>query len=152
MRLGRKQISEARMRVVVAIRVTFSTPTPVYDNNATKCAVTVSLPCENCLFDHQQIAFSICALCPDSLSTMLDWPPSRFSTGKEKPMTKSVLAFALALISFQSQEPATFSDKLIGSWKLVSAKITTDRGEVRDSWGVNPIGFLTYTADGRMSA
>jgi hypothetical protein len=67
-------------------------------------------------------------------------------------MTKSVLAFALALISFQSQEPATFSDKLIGSWKLVSAKITTDRGEVRDSWGVNPIGFLTYTADGRMSA
>lgn len=67
-------------------------------------------------------------------------------------MTKSILAVALTLFSFQSQMPAQSSGKLIGTWKLVPAKITTDRGEVRDSWGPTPVGFLTYTADGRMSA
>ncbi len=67
-------------------------------------------------------------------------------------MTKSILAVALTLLLFQSQSFAQRSEKLIGTWKLVSAKITTDTGEVRDAWGPNPVGFLTYTADGRMSA
>src|SRR6266481_3925932 len=67
-------------------------------------------------------------------------------------MTKSILAVALTLLLFQSQSFAQRSEKLIGTWKLVSAKITTDKGEVRDSWGPNPVGFLTYTADGRMNA
>jgi Lipocalin-like domain len=67
-------------------------------------------------------------------------------------MTKSILAIALALLSFQSQKPIWSSEKLIGTWKLASAQITTGTGEVRDSWGPNPVGFLTYTADGRVSA
>jgi len=29
---------------------------------------------------------------------------------------------------------------------------STDKSEVRNSWGARPIGFLTYTEDGRMSA
>ena len=41
---------------------------------------------------------------------------------------------------------------LVGTWKLVSAKDTTEKGEVRDAFGQNPTGFLTYTADGRMMA
>lgn len=41
---------------------------------------------------------------------------------------------------------------LVGTWKLVSAKITTDTGELRDACGDKPVGFLMYTADGRMSA
>jgi len=41
-------------------------------------------------------------------------------------------------------------DELIGTWKLVSAVDTTDKGETEETFGSNPTGFLTYTADGRM--
>ena len=44
------------------------------------------------------------------------------------------------------------SKALVGTWKLESATITTDKGDVRNSWGDHPVGFLTYTEDGRMSA
>ncbi|HEV3481466.1 MAG TPA: lipocalin-like domain-containing protein [Candidatus Acidoferrales bacterium] len=40
---------------------------------------------------------------------------------------------------------------LVGTWKLVSITDTTDRGEAKHWWGENPAGFLTYTADGRVS-
>jgi hypothetical protein len=59
-----------------------------------------------------------------------------------------LLASALVMGAAQGQ-----SDKaLVGTWKLESATITTDKGEVRNSWGTHPVGFLTYTEDGRMSA
>jgi hypothetical protein len=67
-------------------------------------------------------------------------------------MLKILLAFTLAILSFPAQDATPTKEKLIGTWKLVSAKITTDKGDVHDSWGPNPIGFLTYTPDGRMSA
>ena len=67
-------------------------------------------------------------------------------------MIRSVLVLLLAIVSFAPPGGAPTRDQLIGTWKLVSAKITTDNGEVRDSWGPNPAGFLTYTADGRVSA
>jgi hypothetical protein len=62
----------------------------------------------------------------------------------------------VALFLFAAQvagqdAPKTRKD-LIGTWRLVSAKITTDGGGVQDSWGPNPVGFLTYTVEGRMSA
>jgi hypothetical protein len=41
---------------------------------------------------------------------------------------------------------------LVGTWKLVSATETTGKGEKKGLFGRNPIGFLTYTADGRMMA
>jgi hypothetical protein len=41
-------------------------------------------------------------------------------------------------------------ESLVGTWKLVSNTSTNDTGEVF-SFGPNPIGLLTYTADGRMS-
>jgi hypothetical protein len=45
------------------------------------------------------------------------------------------------------------TDKLVGTWKLLSASSTTSTGETREApYGPNPVGFLTYTADGRMSS
>jgi hypothetical protein len=67
-------------------------------------------------------------------------------------MLQVIFMVALAIGLFQSQGEAQSKDALIGTWKLVSAKITTDKGEVRDSWGPNPVGLLTYTADDRVSA
>ena len=44
------------------------------------------------------------------------------------------------------------SNNLVGTWKLVSASTSTAKGEKNDNpYGQNPVGFLTYTADGRMS-
>jgi hypothetical protein len=42
-------------------------------------------------------------------------------------------------------------ESLVGTWKLVSFTETNEKGEVKDFYGPNPIGFLTYTADGRIS-
>jgi hypothetical protein len=45
------------------------------------------------------------------------------------------------------------NDKLAGTWKLVSASSTTSAGERSESpYGAQPTGFLTYTADGRVTA
>ena len=44
-------------------------------------------------------------------------------------------------------------DKLVGTWKLLSASLSTAGGERNDApFGPNPTGFLTYTREGRMSA
>jgi len=43
-------------------------------------------------------------------------------------------------------------NSIIGTWKLVSAVLTTLDGEPRKLFGDNPSGFLTYTDDGRMTA
>jgi hypothetical protein len=45
------------------------------------------------------------------------------------------------------------TDKLIGTWKLVSASSTTSTGERNETpYGLNPAGFLTYSGDGRVTA
>jgi hypothetical protein len=45
------------------------------------------------------------------------------------------------------------NDKLVGTWKLVSASSTTSTGEQAEApYGPSPAGFLTYTADGRVTA
>jgi len=67
-------------------------------------------------------------------------------------MMRFIAVLLLSIVSFPFQAQAQSTEKLVGTWKLVSAKITTDKGEVRDSWGPNPEGLLMYTADGRMSA
>ncbi len=45
------------------------------------------------------------------------------------------------------------NEKLVGTWKLVSASSTTSNG-ARDEtpYGPGPLGFLTYSEDGRMTA
>src|ERR1700678_2357994 len=42
-------------------------------------------------------------------------------------------------------------DSIIGTWKLVSALLTTVGGGPRTLLGENPSGFLTYGSDGRMT-
>lgn len=43
--------------------------------------------------------------------------------------------------------------ELVGTWKLVSASSTTSKGERNETpYGLDPVGFLTYSADGRISA
>jgi len=45
------------------------------------------------------------------------------------------------------------NDKLVGTWKLVSASSTTSTGERSETpYGPSPVGLLTYTGDGRVTA
>lgn len=45
------------------------------------------------------------------------------------------------------------NDKLVGTWKLVSASSATSTGDKSEKpFGDNPTGLLTYTEDGRVSA
>jgi len=46
----------------------------------------------------------------------------------------------------------TKEEDLVGTWKLVSAWSTRPNGERVGIFGEHPIGFLTYTKDGRMAA
>jgi hypothetical protein len=44
-------------------------------------------------------------------------------------------------------------DRLVGTWKLVSASSTTSAGERSETpYGASPVGFLTYAGDGRVTA
>jgi hypothetical protein len=62
-------------------------------------------------------------------------------------LATAAIAFFFAAVVGQSD------DKLTGTWKLVSASSTTSSGEkCEPPYGPNPSGFLTYAADGRVSA
>ncbi len=68
-------------------------------------------------------------------------------------MRSWIVAAASIVLAFPSSVHAQAKDVLVGTWKLVSATNTTEKGEVvEDAYGKNPTGFLTYTPDGRMMA
>jgi hypothetical protein len=67
-------------------------------------------------------------------------------------MRNWIPAAGLIVLAFPSSTNAQSKDALVGTWKLVSATMTTEKGEVIDAYGRNPTGFLTYTPDGRMMA
>src|SRR5712692_6100263 len=68
-------------------------------------------------------------------------------------MKSWILAMPLTLMAFPSHGTAQSKDALVGTWKLISATNTTEKGEViEDAYCRNPTGLLTYTADGRMMA
>jgi len=68
-------------------------------------------------------------------------------------MKSWILAMPLTLLVFPFHGGAQSKDALVGTWKLISATNTTEKGEViEDAYGRNPTGFLTYTPDGRMMA
>lgn len=73
---------------------------------------------------------------------------------KKQTMKKWMFTFVLILTaSFPVSDWAQSKNALVGTWKLISATDTTDEGQViRNAYGLNPIGFLTYTPDGRMMA
>lgn len=66
-------------------------------------------------------------------------------------MTKWLLTTVLILGAFLSSRIAQAQESLVGTWKLVSLKNISEKGEAEDGYGPNPVGFLTYTADGRFS-
>ncbi len=66
-------------------------------------------------------------------------------------MRKWIIAAILGATGFVLAAFAQSKDVLVGTWKLVSATSTTEKGDVRDAFGPNPTGFLTYTAEGRMT-
>jgi hypothetical protein len=67
-------------------------------------------------------------------------------------LTLTALAMVLSCIANAQSRPIQ-KEMLVGTWKLVSASNVTDSGIVREeAYGRSPIGFLTYTADGRMMA
>jgi hypothetical protein len=45
---------------------------------------------------------------------------------------------------------AQAKDRVVGTWKLVTATQTDGKGETKPAFGLKPTGFVTYTADGRM--
>jgi hypothetical protein len=61
-----------------------------------------------------------------------------------------VLAGIVIALSFPCHANAQSKAALVGTWRLVSAKDTTDKGEVIDGYGRNPTGFITYTSDDGM--
>jgi hypothetical protein len=61
-----------------------------------------------------------------------------------------VLFLAIPAIG-QESVSAQSKAALVGTWKLISATDITDKGQViKNPYGLNPTGLLTYTADGRM--
>ena len=67
-------------------------------------------------------------------------------------MRTSILALAL-FVALPASSLAQTSDKLVGTWKLVSVSSSTSTGERDETpYGASPAGFLTYTGDGRVTA
>jgi hypothetical protein len=69
-----------------------------------------------------------------------------------KSIGKWMVVLALCVLIVPLSGTPVPGDELVGTWKLVSVKDTTESGEMKDGYGRNPSGFLTYTADGRMMA
>jgi hypothetical protein len=69
-------------------------------------------------------------------------------------MNVLALVVIIVLVSFASACHQTIApEEIIGTWKLVSMTYQDQAtGKEVDLWGDKPIGFLTYTAEGRMSA
>jgi Lipocalin-like domain len=60
------------------------------------------------------------------------------------------LALVIALLAFASPAWAA-GDDIVGTYRLISAnRVILATGDTEDSYGNNPIGFMTYGRDGRM--
>ena len=65
-------------------------------------------------------------------------------------MRKAMLAVVVAALPFSA---IAADEELVGTYKLISStRKIVDTGEVLDTWGKNPKGFITYGKDGRMLA
>jgi Lipocalin-like domain len=63
-------------------------------------------------------------------------------------MRKAMLAAAVATLPFSA---VAADDELVRTYKLISStRKVLDTGEVLDTWGKSPKGFITYGKDGRM--
>ena len=63
-------------------------------------------------------------------------------------MRKLMLAATIAALPFSA---LAADDELVGTYKLISStRKVLDTGEVLDTWGKDPNGFIIYSKDGRM--
>jgi Lipocalin-like domain len=63
-------------------------------------------------------------------------------------MRTFILAATTAALPFSA---VAADDELVGTYKLISStRKVLDTGEVLDTWGKNPNGFIIYGKDGRM--
>ena len=65
------------------------------------------------------------------------------------------VAFALFafLVATPFDQPSRRGRTVVGTWRLVAASATTAEGrQIATPYGPNPLGLLTYTADGSMAA
>ena len=60
------------------------------------------------------------------------------------------LAVVIALLLFASPAWAA-DDDIVGTYRLISAnRVILATGDTEDSYGKDPVGFMTYGRDGRM--
>ena len=68
-----------------------------------------------------------------------------------KPLFPSAIVLLVLLVAMAPQGAA--KKGLVGTWRLVAMTFKDQAtGKETDLWGKGPIGFLTYTPGGRMSA
>ena len=66
-----------------------------------------------------------------------------------------LVAFSMLFVSciLLTLAATTQNNDLVGDWKLTSMTIAdANTGEISQPWGENPVGQLTYSANGRMIA
>jgi len=67
---------------------------------------------------------------------------------RRKSMLRILSAAALI---FVSQLAFAAEVDIVGTYRLISAnRVILETGETEDSWGKNPVGYITYGPDGRM--
>ena len=68
-------------------------------------------------------------------------------------MMGSLIIALLSALSFSTQDSAevAISERLVGSWRLISAKGHSTDGTVTQEWGPEPSGRLMFDRGGRMS-
>ncbi|MGH8595984.1 MAG: lipocalin-like domain-containing protein, partial [Gammaproteobacteria bacterium] len=64
----------------------------------------------------------------------------------------AIKSWLCALLLLPNVTAADDTAKLLGSWDLVSLENRGADGSVHHPFGTNPVGRITYTADGLMSA
>src|SRR5271155_2506837 len=79
--------------------------------------------------------------------------PRRFDRRTRRIRMRTAILAMTEFIAFSAGVFGRTNDKLVGTWKLVSASSTTSAGERSETpYGPSPVGFLTYTAEGRVTA
>jgi hypothetical protein len=69
------------------------------------------------------------------------------------PLETSIPAIKKKFMSSTAGVFGKTKDELVGTWKLVSASSTTSKGERNETpYGAGPVGFLTYTEEGRVTS
>jgi hypothetical protein len=69
-------------------------------------------------------------------------------------MTYAAVLIAMGMTLLMAAAPAEAPGKgIVGTWRLISmTTVDGATGKEADLWGRGPVGFLTYTPGGRMSA